>query len=97
MHFDLNFPVTASVQPGQSLQPKKNKGKQPQQPSSVAFTPAQIKAIEARLDVLQHCLFTVSCKVTGACADPISSRIQCRCIQSNHSQENRPKNPCQHS
>ncbi|KAG0705103.1 RNase P subunit p30-domain-containing protein [Suillus ampliporus] len=44
MHFDLNFPVTAS---GSSSQPKKNKSKQPQQSSPVAFTPAQIKGIEA--------------------------------------------------
>jgi ribonuclease P/MRP protein subunit RPP1 len=54
MHFDLNFPVTAS---GSISQPKKNKNKQPQQSSSTAFTPAQIKAIEARLDLLEHCLF----------------------------------------
>jgi ribonuclease P/MRP protein subunit RPP1 len=51
MHFDLNFPVTAS---GSISQPKKNKNKQPQQSSSTAFTPAQIKAIEARLDLLEH-------------------------------------------
>ncbi|OAX42023.1 PHP domain-like protein [Rhizopogon vinicolor AM-OR11-026] len=59
MHFDLNFPVTASVPPGSSVQPKKNKGKQPQQLSSIAFTPAQIKAIEARLDVLEHLGYNV--------------------------------------
>lgn len=54
MHFDLNFPVTAS---GSTSQPKKNKNKQPQQSSQTAFTPAQIKGIEARLDLLEHCLF----------------------------------------
>ncbi|KAG2147211.1 RNase P subunit p30-domain-containing protein, partial [Suillus cothurnatus] len=56
MHFDLNFPVTAS---GSISQPKKNKNKQPQQSSSTAFTPAQIKAIEARLDLLEHLGYTV--------------------------------------
>ncbi|KAG1826895.1 RNase P subunit p30-domain-containing protein [Suillus subaureus] len=56
MHFDLNFPVTAS---GSTSQPKKNKGKQPQQSSSTAFTPAQIKGIEARLDLLEHLGYTV--------------------------------------
>ncbi|KAG1754374.1 PHP domain-like protein [Suillus lakei] len=56
MHFDLNFPVTAS---GSSSQPKKNKNKQPQQSSSTAFTPAQIKGIEARLDLLEHLGYTV--------------------------------------
>ncbi|KAG2077916.1 PHP domain-like protein [Suillus decipiens] len=56
MHFDLNFPVTAS---GSISQPKKNKNKQPQQSSSAAFTPAQIKGIEARLDLLEHLGYTV--------------------------------------
>ncbi|KAG2365700.1 RNase P subunit p30-domain-containing protein [Suillus spraguei] len=56
MHFDLNFPVTAS---GSTYQPKKNKNKQPQQSSSAAFTPAQIKGIEARLDLLEHLGYTV--------------------------------------
>ncbi|KAG2349514.1 PHP domain-like protein [Suillus weaverae] len=56
MHFDLNFPVTAS---GSTSQPKKNKNKQPQQSSSTAFTPAQIKGIEARLDLLEHLGYTV--------------------------------------
>jgi ribonuclease P/MRP protein subunit RPP1 len=54
MHFDLNFPVTASAS---TSQPKKNKNKQPQQSPSTAFTPAQVKGIEARLDLLEHCLF----------------------------------------
>ncbi|KAG2158499.1 RNase P subunit p30-domain-containing protein [Suillus bovinus] len=45
MHFDLNFP--------------KNKNKQPQQSSSSPFTPAQIKGIEARLDLLEHLGYTV--------------------------------------
>ncbi|KAG1903794.1 PHP domain-like protein [Suillus fuscotomentosus] len=56
MHFDLNFPVTAS---GSTSQPKKNKNKQPQQSSQAAFTPAQIKGIEARLDLLEHLGYTV--------------------------------------
>jgi ribonuclease P/MRP protein subunit RPP1 len=56
MHFDLNFPVTASAS---TSQPKKNKNKQPQQSSSTAFTPAQIKGIEARLDLLEHLGYTV--------------------------------------
>lgn len=56
MHFDLNFPVTASAS---TSQPKKNKNKQPQQPLSTAFTPAQIKGIEARLDLLEHLGYTV--------------------------------------
>ncbi|KAG1877725.1 PHP domain-like protein [Suillus subalutaceus] len=56
MHFDLNFPVTAS---GSISQSKKNKNKQPQQSSSTAFTPAQIKGIEARLDLLEHLGYAV--------------------------------------
>lgn len=56
MHFDLNFPVTASAS---TSQPKKNKTKQPQQSPSTAFTPAQVKGIEARLDLLEHLGYTV--------------------------------------
>jgi ribonuclease P/MRP protein subunit RPP1 len=53
MFFDLNVPVSNLGQlPGQS---KKGKGKQPQQPSHVIYTTAQINAIEARVDLLIHC------------------------------------------
>jgi len=31
----------------------------------MAFTPAQIKGIEARLDLLEHCLFTLTCKASA--------------------------------
>ena len=53
MFYDLNVPVTAHEITGAS-QSKKSKGKQPQQ-SAALFTPAQIAAIEARVDILVHC------------------------------------------
>jgi len=53
MFYDLNVPVAAYEVAGTS-QSKKSKGKQPQQ-STELFTPAQIAAIEARVDILVHC------------------------------------------
>lgn len=55
MFFDLNVPVSTFIptNPTQS-QSKKGKGKQPQQPNVVSYTPAQISAIEARVTLLVH-------------------------------------------
>ncbi|KAF9233625.1 RNase P subunit p30-domain-containing protein, partial [Melanogaster broomeanus] len=58
MYFDLNVPVFAYEGPG-VLQSKKSKGKQPKAQVSVVFTPAQIAAIEARVDLLVHLGYTV--------------------------------------
>lgn len=58
MYIDLNVPVPVitDVAPARS---KKNKGKQPEQPQkqqpTVSFTPAQLSAIEARVDLLVYC------------------------------------------
>ncbi|KAF8552339.1 hypothetical protein OG21DRAFT_1498513 [Imleria badia] len=38
---------------------KKSKGKQPQATSTIVFTPAQVAAIEARIDLLVHLGYTV--------------------------------------
>lgn len=59
MYIDLNIPVPV-VSITAAATSKKNKGKAPQQPGqaqqpAVTFTPAQITAIEARLDALEHC------------------------------------------
>jgi ribonuclease P/MRP protein subunit RPP1 len=56
MFFDLNVPVhhPQAQQSSAQNQSKKNKGKQPQQPTDVSYSPAQIGAIEARLDLLVH-------------------------------------------
>ncbi|KAI0083889.1 PHP domain-like protein [Irpex rosettiformis] len=60
MYIDLNIPtpVIATPTPAQS---KKSKGKAPQQRDQnvVSFSPAQLTAIEARLDVLEHLGYTV--------------------------------------
>ncbi|TFY76300.1 hypothetical protein EWM64_g7714 [Hericium alpestre] len=63
MYFDLNVPIPppASGSSSQSVS-KKGKGKQQQQQGStfsVAFSPAQITAIEARVDILVHLGYTV--------------------------------------
>ena len=59
MFIDLNVPVPpASGLPAQ--QSKKGKGKQTQTQPVPAYTPAQIAAIEARIDLLEHCPFTYS-------------------------------------
>lgn len=52
MFYDLNVPVAAYEIAGTS-QSKKSKGKQPQR--GELFTPAQIAAIEVRVDILVHC------------------------------------------
>ncbi|KAF8436490.1 RNase P subunit p30-domain-containing protein [Boletus edulis BED1] len=61
MFFDLNIPVTAHQGHGAALQSRKNKGKQLQVTSTsiVVFTPAQVAAIEARIDLLVHLGYTV--------------------------------------
>lgn len=95
MYFDLNVPVVAHQGHGTALQSKKNKGKQPQATSTVVFTPAQVTAIEARIDLLVHCqsfvaffplLFDISKR----------SRIHRHRPQPNHREENRPEDACQH-
>ncbi|CAL1710538.1 unnamed protein product [Somion occarium] len=60
MYIDLNVPVLP-IQGQPITQSKKGKGKQPQtQPTStIAFTPAQVSAIEARIDLLLHLGYTV--------------------------------------
>ena len=60
MFFDLNVPVVAHQGHGAVLQSKKSKGKKPQVTSTVVFTPAQIAAIEARIDLLVHCQSFIS-------------------------------------
>ncbi|KAJ7508398.1 PHP domain-like protein [Mycena galericulata] len=59
MFFDLNVPVHHPQQLSAQNLSKKSKGKQPQQQTDVAFSPAQIGAIEARLDLLVHLGYTV--------------------------------------
>jgi len=53
MYFDLNVPIP---QPSGSsvAQSNKGKGKQVHPSTSLLFTPAQLAAIEARLDLLVH-------------------------------------------
>ena len=61
MFIDLNVPVPFVTPTGNVLS-KKQKGKQPQQQQErppVAFTPAQLSALEARIDLLVHCRCTV--------------------------------------
>ena len=57
MYIDLNVPVPLVTTTPQ-LQSKKGKSKQQraqvQQPPVALFSPAQITAIESRLDVLEH-------------------------------------------
>lgn len=54
MFIDLNFPVT--IVPGNvPQQSRKGKGKQTQtQVPSIVFTPAQLAAIESRIDLLEY-------------------------------------------
>ncbi|GJF00002.1 PHP domain-like protein [Phanerochaete sordida] len=62
MYIDLNVPVPV-VADAAPVQSKKNKGKQAQQPQkeqpAVSFTPAQLAAIEARIDLLVYLGYTV--------------------------------------
>ncbi|KAJ7726358.1 PHP domain-like protein [Mycena metata] len=59
MFFDLNVPVHHPQQSSAQNSSKKNKGKQPQQAVDVSYSPAQIAAIEAKLDLLVHLGYTV--------------------------------------
>ncbi|KAJ7212241.1 RNase P subunit p30-domain-containing protein [Mycena pura] len=59
MFFDLNVPVHHPQQSSAQNPSKKNKGKQPQQPTDVSYSPAQIDAIKARVDLLVHLGYTV--------------------------------------
>ncbi|KAF7347217.1 hypothetical protein MVEN_01476600 [Mycena venus] len=59
MFFDLNVPVHHPQQSSAHNTSKKNKGKQSQQPTDVAYSPAQIAAIDTRLDLLIHLGYTV--------------------------------------
>ncbi|KAJ7360945.1 PHP domain-like protein [Mycena albidolilacea] len=58
MFFDLNVPVHHPQFSAQNSS-KKSKGKQPQQILDVSYSPAQIGAIDARLDLLVHLGYTV--------------------------------------
>lgn len=51
MYFDLNLPIPP---PSGSPQTKLNKGKGKQVQPLAIFTPAQLAAIEARIDLLVH-------------------------------------------
>lgn len=59
MFFDLNIPVPV-VSSNAPTQSKKGKGKQQQSQvvTTVTFSPGQISALEARLDLLVHCQCT---------------------------------------
>ncbi|KAI0260767.1 PHP domain-like protein [Gloeopeniophorella convolvens] len=61
MYFDLNIPIPApSGSAGQiQAQSNKGKGKQAQAPPAALFTPAQVAAIEARIDLLVHLGYSV--------------------------------------
>lgn len=58
MYIDLNVPVP-TITDAIPVQSKKSKGKQSQPPqkqqAAVSFTPAQLTAIEARIDLLVYC------------------------------------------
>ncbi|KAJ7053882.1 PHP domain-like protein [Mycena amicta] len=58
MFFDLNVPVY-HPQAQAASSSKKSKGKQPQTPIDVSYSPGQITAIEARVDLLVHLGYTV--------------------------------------
>ncbi|KAJ7144800.1 PHP domain-like protein [Mycena crocata] len=59
MFFDLNFPVHHPQQSSAQNLSKKSKGKQPQQTVDASYSPAQIGAVEARLNLLVHLGYTV--------------------------------------
>jgi hypothetical protein len=56
MYFDLNVPIPplSGALISTQAQSKKGKGKQVQPSHSATFTPAQLAAIEARIDLLVH-------------------------------------------
>ncbi|KAJ6520566.1 PHP domain-like protein [Mycena sanguinolenta] len=60
MFFDLNVPVHHPQEFSAQNASKKSKGKQPQQPTdvSVSYSPAQLAAIDTRLDLLVHLGYT---------------------------------------
>lgn len=74
MYIDLNVPVPSITTVGPT-QSKKSKGKQPQQAQpqqpAVVFTPAQLTAIESRLDILEHC---TSCDTLALVSDAERNR-----------------------
>jgi ribonuclease P/MRP protein subunit RPP1 len=56
MYFDLNVPIPPpSAASLAGTQSNKGKGKQAQSTHSTLFTPAQLAAIETRIDLLVHC------------------------------------------
>ena len=57
MFLDLNIPIPNLYQATGPTSSKKGKGKQPSTNASVVFTPAQINALEARVDLLIRCEF----------------------------------------
>jgi ribonuclease P/MRP protein subunit RPP1 len=60
MYFDLNVPIPLPSASLAGTQPNKGKGKQVQSSLSTLFTPAQLAAIETRIDLLVHCSFVSS-------------------------------------
>jgi ribonuclease P/MRP protein subunit RPP1 len=59
MFFDLNVPIPNLYQPTTTAPTKKGKGKQQSNNDQVKFTPAQITAIETRIDLLVRCMFRI--------------------------------------
>jgi hypothetical protein len=57
MFFDLNVPVPGSGQFYGGSQSKKGKQEQARDPNPISYTPAQISAVENRVDLLVHCQF----------------------------------------
>lgn len=60
MYFDLNVPIPLPSTSLAGTQSNKGKGKQVQSSHSTFFTPAQLAAIETRVDLLVHCSFVPS-------------------------------------
>jgi hypothetical protein len=98
MYFDLNVPIPTTAQtPSQPLS-KKAKGKQPQVVTPTTYTAAQIAAIENRVDLLVHCMYTfllVVRRIHRSQPFAKGSRIYSDCVQSDRTEEDRPKKPCQ--
>ena len=94
MFSDLNVPVPtlSKQQLAQAASAsKKGKAKQDQNVSvPAAFTPAQVAAIESRLDLLVHCQYRIH--RAFFCSDWRSvSRIHCIRVQSDSGTQGRPE------
>ena len=69
MYFDLNVPIPQPTQFTAQAQTKKGKGKQPSASTSTAgslFTPAQITALETRLDLLVQCSSLIKLMISNS-------------------------------